>query len=286
MGIPQPVQSMVYKLPPYLSRRAIFMYYNRYIPRFRKPVTFNEKVNWRILNDHRQLLECSCDKLAMKEYVQAVPGLVVPRTLWVGDNVKALENAELPENWVLKPNHRTGLIYFGQGRPDIPALLSATAGWSRSVQSEDLHEWAYSKARPILLIEELLGEPGSPPTDYKFFVFAGRIGAVQVDVGRHTMHQRRIYLPDWSPLDVSSGLHPLAPVASPPANLGEMISVAEAIGRPFDFMRVDLYSIAGGTVFGELTPYAGGGLDRFIPRSFDTELGRSWELPRFGFGTR
>jgi TupA-like ATPgrasp len=279
VDIRKAAMGMVCRLPAGLSRRILFMYINHRIPRFRRPATFNEKVNWRILNDRRQLLEFSCDKLAMKEYVRGIPGLLVPRTLWVGDNVQELENAELPEHWVLKPNHRSGVVYFGHGRPDIASLMSITRGWSRSAQSEDYHEWAYTKARPVLLVEELLGEPGSPPEDYKFFAFAGEVAAVQVDVGRHTMHQsRRFYRSDWSPLEVLY-YRPLAPVEPAPVNLEEMISVVKAIGHPFDFMRVDLYSINGATVFGELTPYPGSGLDRFIPRSFDFELGERWELP-------
>jgi TupA-like ATPgrasp len=31
--------------------------------------------------------------------------------------------------------------------------------------------------------------------------------------------------------------------------------------------------------FGEFTPYPAGGLVRFAPASFDTELGKAWTLP-------
>jgi hypothetical protein len=58
-----------------------------------------------------------------------------------------------------------------------------------------------------------------------------------------------------------------------------MLAVAKEIGRPFDFIRVDLYSIDGETVFGEVTPYPGSGFDRLVPESFDAELGAWWELP-------
>lgn len=271
--------SVMFKLPVQSRRRALFMHFNRRLPHLENPVTFNEKVNWRILNDRRPLLEWTCDKLAMKAHVRTVPGLRVPRTLWVGTNVRELENVELPEHWVLKPNHRSGIVLFGHGRPDTSSLTAITRNWLRSVQSEDFHEWAYSKAQPVLLAEDLLGVPGSPPPDYKYFVFAGQVAAVQVDVGRHSMHRRRIYRPDWSPLEVSSGNYPLAPIESPPVNLKEMLAVAKEIGRPFDFIRVDLYSIDGETVFGELTPYPGSGFDRLVPESFDAELGAWWELP-------
>jgi hypothetical protein len=203
----------------------------------------------------------------------------VPRTLWAGASVQELDGVELPEHWVLKPNNGTGLVHFGHGRPDIAALTAVTEKWSPSSQWEDLGEWAYSKARPLLIVEELLGVPGSPPKDYKFFVFAGEVAAVQVDVSRFIVHKTRLYLPDWSPLDVVSGNEPLAPVEPPPANLEEMLAIARQIGRPFDFIRVDLYSIDGAAVFGEVTPYAAGGMDHFDPVSFDAELGAHWELP-------
>jgi hypothetical protein len=269
---------LIYKLPAPSSRRALFVCYNRRVPHFRNPVTFSEKINWRILNDRRPLLEWTCDKLAMKERVRAVPGLSMPRTLWVGTSPRELEDVELPEHWVLKPNHRSGPVYFGHGRPDTASLTAITREWARSAQAEDMHEWAYEKARPLLLAEELLGVPGSPPPDYKFYVFAGRPAAVLVVVDRHSKHQLRFYLPDWSPLEVSSSNHPLAPVEPPPTNLDQMLMIASEIGRPFDFMRVDLYNINGDIVFGEVTPYAGSGLDCF-PKPFDIELGSNWELP-------
>ena len=57
-----------------------------------------------------------------------------------------------------------------------------------------------------------------------------------------------------------------------------MTEVSEALGREFDFIRVDLYDVEGSVWFGELTPYPGGGLDPFDPR-LDRELGALWVLP-------
>ena len=44
-----------------------------------------------------------------------------------------------------------------------------------------------------------------------------------------------------------------------------MLEVAETLGAAFDFVRVDLYDVGGEVWFSELTPYPGGGLDRFDP---------------------
>lgn len=273
------VVAIMHMLPTGSSRRSLFIHYFHRLPHFRNPVTFNEKINWRILYDRRPVLEWTCDKLAMKEYAAKVSGLRVPRTLWTGTNVRELGAARLPEDWVLKPNHRSGQVFFGRGRPDIPLLTAMSEKWLRPLEVEKLHEWAYSKARPLFLAEELLGVPGSPPADYKFFVFNGQVAVMQVHIDRYTAHRNRLYLPDWTPLEVEYGPYPLSPIEPPPENLDKMLELASELARPFDFMRVDLYNIDGDIIFGEITPYPLSGLGVFIPASFDAELGARWRLP-------
>lgn len=279
MNLRKTVLSLILNLPMGIRRRVLFVYYNRRLPRFRNPSSFNDKINWRIINDRRLLLEWTCDKLAMKERAKNVSDLNIPRTLWEGTDLKELDSITLPEHWVLKPNHRSGFIYFGHGRPKTAELSETATAWLRSDSRMKAGEWAYSKARSVLLVEEMVGMPGSPPSDYKFFVFEGKVAAIQVDVDRHTVHRRRIYFPDWSPLEVTSGPHELAPLEPAPAHLDRMIAIAEELGAGFDFMRVDLYNVDGCISLGEFTPYPGSGLDRFIPTSFDRDLGRYWSLP-------
>ncbi len=280
------VVAAIHRLPRNISRRMLFFYYYHRFPRVRNPVTFHEKITWRILRDRRELLSWTCDKLAMKDYAIKVQGetaldLRVPGTLWVGTDVAELANVELPAHWVLKPNHRSNSqVFFGCGQPDITVLEEVSKNWGQQAEASRMHEWAYLKARPLLLVEELLGEPGVPPSDYKFYVFDGEVAGVEVHVGRYHNHQIRWYLPDWSPLGVTFRNYQLGPVeATAPANLEEMVAVASELGRPFDFMRVDLYSVSDHVFFGELTPYPGSGIDRFVPDSFDDELGAKWTLP-------
>ena len=275
--------SLVYRLPVGVERRLLFAFYNRRLPHFSKPTTFSDKVNWRILNDRRPLLEWTCDKLAMKEYAESagLESLRVPRTIWSGSDLGELREADLPERWVLKPNHRSGLIHFGHGRADLGELATVTATWLDQFESNKMREWAYATARPMFLVEELLGPPGSPPPDFKIFVFDGKPDLIEM-VNRYDGNEQRLYRTDWSPLEVLYGPQGIAPVAPPPPGLDRMLDIAHRLGEPFDFIRVDLYDLCdvdGTIVFGELTPYPCGGLERFRPASFDAELGEKWQLP-------
>jgi hypothetical protein len=271
--VPRP---LLVRLPLPLKRALLYREAHGRWPR-RPPRTFTEKVNWRVVHDRRALIGRLGDKLAMREYVASVcPSLPVPAVLWCGTDVARLANVELPARWVLKPNHGTMRVHLGSGRPDVDRLRRITTGWLDEPLFRDRGEWVYSQARRLLLAEEFLGS-GGPPADHKFLVFGGRVELVQVETGRFDDHRRRLYTRDWAPVDVVEDVPP-GPVTAPPASLPRMLQLAEALGAAFDFVRVDLYDVDGEVWFSELTPYPGGGLDRFDP-GLDVRLGECWQLP-------
>ncbi|SEL10372.1 TupA-like ATPgrasp [Blastococcus sp. DSM 46786] len=269
-------------LPPTARRRYLYLAGHRQLPRLRHPRTFSEKVNWRILRDRRPELAWTCDKLAMKDHahrLREAAGVAVPETLWSGADLGAVAGRAFDRAWVLKPNHRSGLVQFGAAGQAVDAsTVAATRDWLRDDQGVLLGEWAYSSARKLLLVEEAIGG-GEPLDDYKFFVFHGQVAAVQVDRGRSTSdHVRNYYTADWEPLPVQKTVPSGSPTAAP-ANLPAMLHAAQVLARDVDFMRVDLYSSGGTIWFGELTPYPGGGVTRFEPAAFDAWLGSRWSLP-------
>ncbi|MGY1848207.1 MULTISPECIES: ATP-grasp fold amidoligase family protein [unclassified Blastococcus] len=267
------------RLPLPAKRALLFREAHGRFPR-RPPRTFTEKLNWRVVHDRRPLIAQLGDKLAMKAYAARVcPEVRVPRVLWAGTDVADLAGVPLPEHWVLKPNHGTMRVRLASGRPDVAALREATAGWLDEPLFPTRGEWVYSRARRLLLVEEFLGRPGVPPADHKLLVFGGRVRLVQVDTGRFSAgHRRRLYTAEWSPLPFVDPGMTLGPADPPPASYPAMRAVAEALGREFDFVRVDLYDVDGELWFGELTPYPGGGLDRLHP-VVDRALGACWDLP-------
>lgn len=272
-------KSAIRGLPLTTRRRILYAFNQRKWLHVNPPRTFNEKVNWRIINDRRPLIGSTCDKLKAKEYATSL-GVQAPHTIWSGVNLSELESRDLPDHWVLKPNHRSGIVHLGQGRPDIAELRRLTQGWLDEKGWSDLGEWAYSQARRCYVMERRLGQPGQDLPDYKFFVFAGRVEMVQVDTDRHTNHRRRLYTRDWSPLDVVLN-YPLGPIQPQPRTFGAMLTAAEKLGDGFDdFIRVDLYEDGDTVWFGELTPYPGGGKERFSSRDLDLHLGELWALPQ------
>ena len=125
------VHAPLNRLSPRLHRRVRYLLIHGRPLRLRRPRAFTEKVNWRCLHDRREVLVATCDKLAMKQWAaeRGGPDLRIPRTLWSGTDLGELADVDLPDRWVLKPNHRSGLVLFGAGPADVPALRAATRGW-------------------------------------------------------------------------------------------------------------------------------------------------------------
>lgn len=266
--------------PINFRRHILFFKAHRCVLNTKRPKTFSEKVNWRILNDRRQLLSWTCDKVQMKHNVALLDSRVhIPRTLWQGVDLEELRSFSFPDRWILKANHRSQCVHIGRGQPDINELSVITGRWMESFQAFNLGEWAYTVANPSYLLEEWIGDEDMPPNDYKFFVFHGVVRMIQVDEDRFQQHRMSLFTRNWEKLQASKDLWESAKTAERPSNLPEMIRIAESVAHNFDFMRIDLFDTPNGVYFGETTPYPGGGLSPFSPKSFDAELGAHWCLP-------
>lgn len=262
-----------------LRRRLLYAAKHRRWPNLDVPQSFTEKMNWRIIHDRRPQLAWTCDKLRMKEIARQRSSKLIriPETYWHGTDVTQLAGIELPDHWVLKPTHRSGaLVLFGGGQANTDELVLKTHQWLDDVNWSALGEWAYSQAEPNLMIEELIGVPGTSPTDYKFFVFDGKPELILAVDDRFGQPVKRYYRPDWSLLGTKGEADNQL---EPPQNLNKMLDAAATLGAGFDFMRVDLYDANGEVWFGELSPYSGSGLTPFVPKSLDDELGAVWRLP-------
>lgn len=243
---------------------------------FKKPSRFTEFLTQRMLYDRSPEIAWTCDKRAMKDYAaERAPWLNVPETLWHGTDLNDLDLSTLPEQWVLKPNHRSKAVYMGDRSTTLEDLQQVTKGWLLPYDRIAVGEWAYGQARRELIIEPRIGG-GAALTDFKIFVFHGRVRIMHTDLDSVTgPFEEVFYDRDWQPLDITCEL-PRGAVAPRPKSFDEMVRAAETLGASYDFMRVDLYNLDGELWFGELTPYPSGGMDTFEPESVDIQLGAWW----------
>lgn len=250
---------------------------------FTEPVTFNEKVNWRILHDRRPIIVEACDKIAMKDAARRkVPDdavLRVPRTLWAGTDLRdAPLSTEQP--WILKPNHSSGAVLLREQATE--QSLARVRDWLVSAPATQLGEWGYSKARPLLLMEEVIPSGPEGLTDYKIYVFDGVPRLVQVNRGRHTATPTLAFYDGdgrMLPMRHSRWPHPRGDFHALPSTWPDLLALAAELGAGWDFIRVDLYTRDDEVWFGEFTPYPGGGHINYRPGGCDRRMGDWWKLP-------
>jgi len=245
-------------------------------PDLEHPSGFNEKILVKILRDRRSYLTLFSDKLRVREHVRRVaPALALPQLYWYAARADALDVDRLPGAFMLKPNHGSGWLCAVLDKRSVTRdeLVRLAQRWLASDFSIVGREWSYRNIRRAVFAEELLrGDDRQSPIDYKLFVFGGKVRLIQVDRDRFTHHTQVLYDAQWRPVDGTVKAAPGSPLA-PPASLAAMIAGAEALSLGVDFVRVDLYDVAGTPYFGELTHYPNKGLSRFDPPSLDRRLG-------------
>lgn len=255
-----------------------YLWRHRRLPMLEQPGRFTELVQWRKLHDRDARMPALADKVEVKAFVadRIGPEWVIP-TLWTGT---ALPSAPAwPTPFVVKSRHGCKHVRIVRDdRADWSAIRAAAARWMHSTYGFWLDEWLYAQIERGLLVEPYVGVGADLPIDYKFYVFGGRVEFIQVHLDRATRHRWVLLDRDWN--RVSGSRHDDG--VSPPTCHAEMIHAAEALGRDFDFVRVDLYQPGDCPLFGEMTFYPGSGLDRFDPPALDTLIGAHWRAVRAG----
>ena len=239
----------------------------------KNPQSFSEKLCWRKIYDRNPLLPIVVDKFVVRRFVRRALGereaaaVLVP-LLFSTTDPTALPFHTFPEEYIVKANHGSGwnLIVRGNRRPEPEQIIAQCRKWLSMPYGVDLHEWAYQKTKRKILVEPLLkAGDGKPPREYKFHMFGGKCAVIQA-LNSDTWYDG-INLVEQFPAD---------PSLPRPEALPEMLTIAEKLSSPFDYIRVDLYATQDGIKFGELTPYHLTGRSKITPMEFDFELGKKW----------
>lgn len=292
----QQALSLIRSLPMGAVHQEALLFYLKlgYWPDFANPTTYNEKLNYRKLFSRDERFTRCSDKLAVRDWVRdrIGPDCLVP-LLYSGESITEQQILGLGDNLVIKASHdsrSTEII-----RRNSPAIAEAAAKRIRAKLRTNYglatNQFFYSPIQPRVLVEQLLVEGSKPtPNDYKILCFRQPDGSLKkwVDV-----HQDRD-TPDYaiSFYDERGQAIPLKGVpecrSTPPAfpcpdQWKDLLGTADALGREFDHVRVDLYCIEGAIYFGELSFCAAGGRSPYSrlggqPHDLDRTMGAYWHL--------
>lgn len=249
------------------------------------PQTFNEKLQWLKLYNRKPEYTVMVDKVKAKEYVANIIGEehIIP-TLGVWDNPDDIDFDKLPNQFVLKCNHNSGLgmcICRDKSKLDIEKVKRELRKGLK--QNYYLHgrEWPYKDVpRKILAEKFMVDESGTELKDYKIFCMDGEPEIIEVDYGRFSKHMRNMYDKTWDLMEMefnypSDASH----VIDRPEKLNEMLELARKLSKDIPYVRTDFYSIGEKLYWGELTFFNEAGMGAFRPEEWDERLGKLVVLP-------
>ncbi len=296
LSLIHPLGPIFRHLPLSLRRHLLYLRAHKQWGNFREPRLWNEKIQWRILSDRRALLAFTCDKLATRQYVAALasagsPHIEIPEIYWVGRDVRDLQHIanSLPPRWILKPNHSSGRIALldSSAEPiDWNRLGTVGRKWMRRDEEiEVFGHWAYTRARPLLVAQQRIGDGEGSPPDIRLICSKGRILLVFVTSDYQTDHYKISFYGEdlisrirWGhPYETSTETRSAVDELSPETRAA-IIAFASEASAPFDSIRIDGLFFNGRFHFLEFTSYPTSGLGK-IGHQANVQGGANWQLP-------
>lgn len=264
---------------------------NNYDLNLSNPKTFNEKIQWLSLHYYANNNEIHniVDKYQFKNYIKEKlgDGFTIP-LLGKWDKPCDIDYDSLPERFVLKSNwggddYQVKIIR-DRTNIDIQALNKELERWI----SFDGNAYYYAfngsckNIKPCIFAEEFVDTNNNwMLDDYKFFCFNGKFQLGYVDV-RIEGEIGKIYYFDknWNLLPIIYPGHEGDAKYFPPkpANLDEIIKIAETLAKDFPFARVDFFITKNKLYVGEITFTPSGGLGTYKPVDYDYKMGEMLDI--------
>ena len=254
------------------------------------PSRYTEILNWEKLNlagPDLRLRTRLADKLLVREYVQEKVGQdYLSRVLHVWDDAEEIDFDALPETFVLKCNHGSGMniVVTDRGQLDKAETVRRINRWkSRSYACiSGMYEMQYDAIPRKIFCEEYLEGLNSTCPQYNVFCFYGQPQWICRLRSPHLPEERgRFYDTDWKTEEFYFG-YPLDPEIVPrPAVLDEVLELSRKLSQGLRHVRVDLYEMPDGKIlFSELTFSSWAGLQPFVPSGYDEEFGKLIRMPQ------
>jgi hypothetical protein len=197
--------------------------------------------------------------------------------LGIYDTPDEIEWDKLPSDMVIKCNHGSGynLILHDKNADTIASTKATLSKWLQKDYANRYYELHYSLIPRKILIEQYIDNL----VDSKLFCFNGVPKFYQID--KHlTENRMNFYDMSGNPLRwLSNTQHPANYniIDAIPPHMDEMARMAEALCKPFKFVRVDFYTAGDKIYGGELTFTPGGGIQSYAGNG-DRKLGDMLDL--------
>ena len=250
------------------------------------PRDFNAKLEWYKVFYRPKILTQLADKYEVRTYVKEKIGSKYLNDIYgVYTKPEDIDYSILPNKFVIKANHTNGhnIIVDNKQLLDKKKVIQLFKKWlNKNQYYRRGQEWAYKNIKPKIIIEKFLKEEGQQSLiDYKFYCFDGTPKFIDVHIDREKNHQQGCFDLSFNllPFGKTKKYSAISSDIKKPKNLSEMVKIAKKLSNNIPFVRVDLYSINGKTIFGEMTFYPSDARNKFYPENYNLIIGDYFNLP-------
>lgn len=249
------------------------------------PRTFNEKIQWIKLYDRKPAYTMMADKYAVRAYIAEKLGdeYLIP-LLGVWDDPEEIDFNALPDQFVLKCNHNSGLgmcICKDKSKLNIKKVKEELKKGLRQDYYLTGREWPYKNIKRRIIAEQYIVDSKGKLDDYKFMCFNGVVECSFVCSERFSGKGLHVTFFDreWKVLPFERQYPSVKEGFARPSGYERMVEMAELLTKEIPFARVDFYDVDGKIFFGELTFFPGSGMEAFSPEVWDEKLGDMIRIP-------
>ncbi len=249
------------------------------------PLTYNEKLQWLKLYDRKDEYTKMVDKYEVRSIIKEKIGdeyLIPLLGCWESPN--DIDFEKLPEKFVLKCNHNSGLgmcICQNKNNLNIVKVKNELSKGLKENYYLSGREWPYKNVKRKIIAEQFI-ESDDGLKDYKFYCFNGKVKLLGVYSDRNSINSTKAdyFDENYNPVDILWGYEHSQILPSKPTKFEKMKEIAEILSRDFPELRVDLYQCGEKIYFGELTFYDGSGFEKINPVDWDIKMGDWIKLPK------
>lgn len=254
-------------------------------PDLDNPKNFNEKNNWRKLNDRQDIYTSMVDKYKIKEVIKSRVGekYMFP-LLGVWDSASMIDFDSLPDKYVLKCNHAGGVVVCRDNstfnRTKATKFLNSCMKKNYYIRSR---EWPYKNVERKIIAEKYMGEN---LIDYKNYCFNGKLlftlvwqNHAREDGLKPDAHFCGAYDREWNKTDFDIDYPSDDTIVTKPDCYDELVEVTEKMSKGIPFVRVDCYIVDNHVYVGEMTFFPWGGFQKFKDEKWNNYLGSLQKLP-------
>lgn len=252
------------------------------------PQTFNEKLQWLKLYDRKPEYTMMVDKYKVREYIKEKTGeeYLIP-LLGVWDKAEDIDFDALPNQFVLKCNHNSGLgMYICKDKSKLTEnqVKAIRKNLAKGLQQDYYltgREWPYKNVPRKIIAEKYMEDETGQLRDYKFYCFNGEPKIIMINRDREIGKTKADYFDmDFNWIDLKWGYEHALVKPSKPINFEKMKELAAILSKDIPELRVDFYEVNNKIYFGELTFFDGSGFDKIEPKEWDEKLGEWITLPQ------